>query len=95
MNFFKSILSFFNRDNVKAFLNLGLQILKMVAGSVATDIQRITQEEVNKAEVAGKTGTEKYETAYKAIKKRLPEVAERTINLALELAVNALTQAKG
>lgn len=87
--------SFFRRDNVKAFLDLALRLLKMILGNIAKDLSKIAQEEVRLAEESGKSGQEKYETAYKAIKKRLPEVRESAVNLAIEIAVNALQQATG
>ena len=95
MNFFKAIAGFFQKDSVKAFLDLALKILKMVLGQTGVMLQTIAQEEVAKAEASGKTGLEKYEMAYKAIKKRFPEVRESAVNLAIELAVNALVQGKG
>lgn len=88
---FKSI---FTKDNVKAILDLGLSILKMILGSVAHDLAEIAKQEVINAEASGKTGKEKYEIAFIAIKKRLPEVRDSAINLAIEIAVNALLSAK-
>ena len=88
-------MSFFQRDNVKAFLKAALAILKLVARDTAGNLQIIAQEEVNKAEQAGKSGQEKYETAYKAVKKRFPELRESAINLAIELSVSTLQAAQG
>ena len=85
----------FRRDSVKAFLDLALKLLKMILGNVARDLSTIAQEEVKRAEENGKSGTEKYEAAYKAIKKRFPEVRESAINLAIEVSVNALQVATG
>lgn len=87
--------SFFSKDNVSAFLNLALKIMKMIIGRVANDLNRIAQEEVARAEASGKSGTEKYEAAFKAIRARFPELRESAINLAIELGVNALEQARG
>ena len=95
MNFFKVVGSFFKQDNVKAFLAVALKLLKMVLGGVAANLQTVAREEVARAEASGKTGQEKYEDAYKAIKKRFPEIKESALNLALELAVSALLQSKG
>ena len=94
MNFFKVIGSFFKQDSVKAFLAVALKLLKMVLGGVARDLQAIALEEVTLAEESGKTGQEKYEIAYRALKKRFPEVRESALNLALEIGVSALLQAK-
>ena len=95
MNFFKSIVLFFKKDNVQSFLKLVGGVLKMVAGSAARDLQKIAEEEVLRAEESGKTGTEKLSMAFKAVKKRLPEVGTNSVNLAIELAVATLIQAKG
>ena len=85
---------FFRKDSVKTILNLGLQILKLFLGKVASELQKVVQEEVSKAEASGKTGTEKYEIAYKAIKARLPQIKESLINFAIEQSVLALMAAK-
>lgn len=86
--------SFFAKDSVKAIINMGLSLLKMVIGNAAHDLSEIARQEVLNAEASGKTGKEKYEIAFKAIKKRLPEVGSSAINLAIEIAVSALLQAK-
>ena len=94
MNFFKVIGSFFKQDSVKSFLNVALKLLKMVLGGVARDLQRIALEEVTLAEESGLSGQEKYEIAYKALKKRFPEIRESALNLALEISVSALLKNK-
>ena len=81
---------FFKKDTVKAFLDVALKLLKMLLGGVASELQRIARAEVALAEESGKSGQEKYEAAFKAIKARFPELRESAINLALEIAVNAL-----
>lgn len=88
------ISSFFRRDSVKAILDIGLRLLKMLLGGIANDLQRIAMEEVKIAEASGATGTEKYEMAFKAIKKRLPTLRENAINLAIELSLGALQAGK-
>ena len=82
------------RDNVKAFLGLGLKILKLILGNAGDSLHRIANEEVIRAEQDGLTGEEKYMKAFQAIKNRLPEVRDSAINLAIELAVNALLTQK-
>lgn len=86
--------SFFRKDLVKQILNLGLRILKLFLGKVAEDLQIIAQEEVAKAEASGKTGADKYEIAFQAIKARLPQVKESLVNYAIEQSVLALLAAK-
>ena len=94
MKLFKSILLFFKKDSVRVFLELSLKLLKIILGNVANNLSNIAQEEVQKAEASGKSGQDKYETAYKAIRARLPQVRESAINLAIELAVNAFSADK-
>ena len=84
--------AFFKRDTVKAFLKIGLRLLKLFLGGVAESLQAIAQDEVSRAEQSGKSGKEKYEAAFKAVKARFPELRESAINLAIEIAVNALQQ---
>lgn len=84
--------AFFKRGSVKAFLKLGLKLLKLFLGGVAESLQAIAQDEVEKAEESGMSGAEKYEAAFKAIKARFPELRESAINLAIEIAVNAIQQ---
>lgn len=94
MNIIDSIKAFFTKDSVKMFLNLGLKLLKLILGNIAHNVALIAQEEVLNAELSGKTGEAKYEMAFKAVKSRLPEVKDSAINLAIELAVNALIKSQ-
>ncbi len=86
--------SFFRKDSVKAILDAGVKILKLLIGRAAENLQTIAKEEVDRAEASGKTGTEKYEIAFKAIKARFPEMKESFINHAIETAVLALLASK-
>lgn len=86
--------SFFRRDSVKAILDMGLSILKLLIGQAAESLQNIAKSEVDKAEVSGKTGSEKYEAAFKGVKARFPEMKEAFINHAIETAVVSLLAAK-
>lgn len=90
MSFFDSIKAFFNRDSVKAILKIGEKVIKMLVARGVDDLQRIAWQEVQSAESTGKSGLDKYEMAFKAVRKRFPEVKESVINLAIEMAVNAL-----
>lgn len=81
---------FFRKDSVQFVLNLGKQILKMFIGRLAEDLQRIAWDEVKKAQLAGGTGSQKAKAAFEGIKRRMPEVRDSQINLALEIAVSAL-----
>lgn len=82
---------FFKKDSVKAFLNLAFKLLKTLLGQIGENLLSVAKQEVYLAEKSGKTGTEKYNEAFKAIKRRFPELRESAINLAIEIAVNALT----
>ena len=86
--------SFFRKNSVKAILNFGKSILKIFLGEVAKDLQEIAWSEVKRAEESGKSGIEKYEAAFKAIKTRFPEIRESLVNHAIETAVLALNSAK-
>lgn len=94
MNIFKVIVAFFRKDSVKAILEIGKKLLSIFVQKAAGELERTASEEVWKAEQTGKTGTEKYEMAYKGIKARFPELKESIINLALEIACNWLTASK-
>lgn len=93
MGWFRNLLGFSSRDVVGFVLKLSERILKAVIGNAARDLQRIAWEEVKKAEESGLTGASKYEMAFKALKKRFPEIKENAINLAIESAVAALSTA--
>lgn len=94
MSFFdglwSAIVGFFNKDSVKTILKIGEKVIKMLVARGVDDLQRIAWQEVQNAESTGKSGLDKYEMAFKAVKKRFPEVKESVINLAIEMAVNAL-----
>ena len=78
----------------KVIFDLGVKILKIFLGKVAEELMRIAKEEVAAAEATGKTGTEKYEIAFKAITKRFPEIRERFINAAIEVCVLVVSSMK-
>ena len=92
MSWFSAVVkSWFTKDNVKRLLILGREILMMVVGQVGDKLSDIAKEEILKAEKSGLTGKEKAKAAFNGIKARLPEVGDKAINLAIEIAVNALT----
>ena len=62
---------FFKKDNVKVFLNLALNLLKLLLGGIASNLSTIAQEEVAKAEASGKNGDDKYTAAFAGIKAAL------------------------
>lgn len=84
---------FFRKESVQAILKLGAQILKVIVGKVAEDVQRIAWEEVKIAEQSGKSGADKYEMAFKALRKRFPDIRDSVINHSIETAVIALQSA--
>ena len=86
----KGILGFFKSDLAKQLLALGEKILKAVAGQIGSSLMEIAKKEVAVAEATGVKGAEKYEIAFKAIRKHFPNLAENAVNLAIELCVAAL-----
>jgi hypothetical protein len=86
--------AFFRKDSVKAILKMGVAILKLLVGRAAENLQEIAREEVEKAERSGKSGSDKYEAAFKGVKARFPQMKEAFINHAIETAVLALLAAK-
>jgi len=86
--------AFFKKDSVKAILNMGKAILKVLIGRAAENLQEVARQEVARAEATGKTGSEKYELAFKGVKSRFPEMKEAFINHAIETAVLALLSAR-
>ena len=81
---------FLRRDSVKIILKMGERILKLIIGKVAEDVQRIAWAEVKKAEESGADGLDKYQMAFKALKKRFPDIKESILNHSIESAVLAL-----
>lgn len=93
----QSIAKFFQSDLFKFIIKTGEDILKRVLGDIGSKVQSIALEEVTKAEnTPGLTGTDKYNLAYKNIRDRIsdPTIAESAVNLAIELAVTAIQNAK-
>ena len=81
---------FFKQDKVRAILKIALDLLKKLLGGIGKDLLAIAEDEVRKAEATGATGQKKYEMAYQGVKDRIPGLRESAINLAIELAVNAI-----
>ena len=94
MSFWSKVVGFFAKDSVKAVLKIGIKLLKAFGIAVAEKLQDVANEEVYKAELTGKDGLEKYKLALKGVRSRFPELKESALNLAIEIAVNALTNKK-
>lgn len=90
MSIWSSIISFFSKDIVKSFLKKFGEILVMFLGEIGRELKKVALEEVHKAEQTGKSGLEKYELAYRGVKKRFPELREKFIEAAIANAVLAI-----
>ena len=86
--------SFFRRDSVKLILKWGEKILKIFLNRAAEDLQGYAYSAVRSAEATGKSGLDKYEWAFKDLRARFPDIKERFINTAIEVAVLALSEVK-
>ena len=85
---------FLKKDNVKLILKWGEAILKLFLGKAAQELQNYAFSAVKSAEATGKSGLDKYEYAFKEIRKVFPDIKERLINHAIESAVLALDALK-
>lgn len=91
-----SILSnWFKRDSTKLILKGALTVLKALMGKMGSEVWKVTQEEVMRAEAmnGGKlTGPEKFKQVTMAVKARFPEIKDYFTNLVTELAVTYLKE---
>lgn len=86
--------AFFRRDSVKLILKWGEAILKLFLGKAAQELQNYAFAAVKAQEASGKSGLDKYEHAFKDIRTQFPDIKERLINTAIEVAVLALSDIK-
>lgn len=95
MNVFAKIGSaiggFFKSDLFKQLFNAGKEILITLLGDLGSQLHKIAMVEVERLNQAPK-GTDKYQIAYDNLRQQFPNVVEREINLAIELAVNAVAK---
>ena len=75
-------------------MKLAKEMLTVLVGKIAQDLQSIAIEEVMKAEASGKDPKDKRKMVFEAIKHRLPELGDSIIFLAIETAVSALKASK-
>lgn len=79
--------SFFRRDSTKVIVNAIRKLLSLFVGRIADDLQKMALEEVYKAEITGKSGLDKYEMAFKALREKFKSLPEYALNIAIETAV--------
>lgn len=95
MNIFAKIGSvignFLKSDLFKQIFKAGKEILVITLGSLGSELHAIAMKEVERLEQAP-LGTDKYKVAYDNIRKQFPALAERKINLAIELALDAVAE---
>ena len=82
----------FKKDVIQIFKSIIIKAVKLFLGKVVGEVYGIVHEEVIKAEGTGQSGWNKWEIAYKGIKKRVKsvDVPEYLLSILIEVAVSEL-----
>lgn len=84
---------FFNRRSLEIAGKLLLKLLQAFAGRVGGELADAAMREVQKAEASGKSGAEKFEAAFVALRTKFKdkkEITDRLIRAAIEVTVERI-----